>query len=54
MALSFAHMWQQQEASDVDVLLLTQDRVELARFPAHRVLLTNSPVFRAKVGGPPP
>lgn len=58
MALSFTHLWQQQEHSDVDVILKTvdspdqdapSDRNQLATFPAHSVLLSNSQVFQAQV-----
>lgn len=64
MSLSFAHAWQQQELSDVDVILLVPEpsaesgqqdgqpaKVELARFPAHSILLSNSAMLRCRVRG---
>jgi hypothetical protein len=57
MPLSFAHLWKNQEYSDVDVVLIvaqhndseTEQQHQLARFPGHSVLLSNSPVISAQV-----
>jgi hypothetical protein len=51
MALSFSHLWQQQEHSDVDIVLKTvvSSNHQLATLPGHTVLLSNSQVFQAQV-----
>jgi hypothetical protein len=64
MSLSFAHAWQQQELSDIDIILTVPGpsaesgqrdgqpaKVELTRFPAHSILLSNSAVLRCRVSG---
>jgi hypothetical protein len=48
-APSFADLWQQEEFSDVEVLLIAADTT-LARFPGHNVILSRSPYFAAQVG----
>jgi hypothetical protein len=69
MARRFSKLWQQQESSDIDVVLLAPAaaavelgqqqqqhdpdrpaRLELASFPAHSILLSDSPVLLCKVG----
>jgi hypothetical protein len=66
MSLSFAHLWQQQASSDMDVILLaaaaaaeageqeeqqgSEAKVELASFPAHSAILSNSAVLWCRVG----
>jgi hypothetical protein len=56
--LSFAHLWQQAELSDVDVLLTAPSSTnqngnavaqKLAEFPGHTVLLSSSPYLKAQV-----
>jgi hypothetical protein len=58
MLLSFPHLWQQAELSDVDVLLNSFPAAEqqddalpqkLAEFPGHTALLSSSPYLRAQV-----
>ncbi len=55
MPLSFAHLWQNQEHSDVDVVLTQlsgvadQPSIQLTTLPGHSVLLSNSPVLSAQV-----
>jgi hypothetical protein len=69
MSLSFAHVWKQQDSSDLDIILLApapaaaqsgeqQEQqedaarpamVELARLPAHSILLSNSAVLWCRV-----
>jgi hypothetical protein len=58
--LSFAHLWQQAELSDVDVLLTAPSTTDqnsnappqkLAEFPGHTVLLSSSPYLKAQVHG---
>jgi hypothetical protein len=55
---SFAHLWQQDEFSDVDIVLTgphdssstAEDSAsKLATFPGHSVLLGDSPFFKAQV-----
>ena len=72
MSLSFAHVWQQQESSDMEIILLApapaaaqsggqqehEDAarhalVELARLPAHSILLSNSAVLWCRVSSIP-
>lgn len=48
-APSFADLWQQEEFSDVEVLLTAADAT-LSRFPGHNVILSRSPYFAAQVG----
>lgn len=57
-SLSFARLWQQEEYSDLDVVLWTADSADqdapkdnnhLAKFPGHSVLLSNSQVLQAHV-----
>ena len=66
VALTFAQFWQQQELSDVTLQLLVEPAeptdsdatatpakstpTVLQRFPAHQVLLSSSPYFKAQVG----
>jgi hypothetical protein len=62
MPLNFAHLWQNQEHSDVDVVLTVvqhsaggeadqqQHSTQLARFPGHSALLASSPMISAQVG----
>jgi hypothetical protein len=57
MARSFAHLWVDEEFADVDVLLTVDQQeqegtaiTQLAKLPAHRAILTQSPVLRAQVG----
>jgi hypothetical protein len=45
---SFGHLWQQHDLSDVHLVLKTQDAV-LQQIPAHVVLLSISPYFKAQV-----
>jgi hypothetical protein len=45
---SFGHLWQQQDLSDVTLILKTQDAV-LQQLPAHVVILSISPYFKAQV-----
>jgi hypothetical protein len=56
--LSFAHLWQQAELSDVDVLLTSPFSTDqgsdallqkLTEFPGHTVLLSSSPYLKAQV-----
>jgi hypothetical protein len=56
--LSFAHLWQQAELSDVDVLITAPNFADLidnappqklAEFPGHTVLLSSSPYLKAQV-----
>lgn len=58
MMLSFAHLWQQKELSDVDVLLIAPSTAAQAggapplvveEFPGHTVLLSNSPFIKQQV-----
>lgn len=53
---SFAHLWQQEDLSDVDILLHVEpgpgdSLMLLRRFPGHSQLLSLSPYFMALVGG---
>jgi hypothetical protein len=56
-AVSFARLWQQQEHSDLDVVLTVgkyadqeaQACNQLTRFPGHKTLLSTSQVFNAQV-----
>jgi hypothetical protein len=59
MPLSFARLWQQQEYSDLDVMLWTADNSvhedapkhnsHLAKFPGHGILFSNSQFLQAHV-----
>lgn len=57
MLFSFSHLWQQEELSDVDVLLTAPDpqnagsaqTQKLAEFPGHTALLSSSPFLKAQV-----
>jgi hypothetical protein len=61
----FGHLWQQEELSDVDLVLVQQPAdadeppteagtavVVLQRMPAHSTILSLSPFLRAMVGCP--
>jgi len=56
--ISFAHVWQQDDMSDLDLVLTAgieaqNEGVEvqiLRRFPAHSLILSNSPFLKAQVG----
>ena len=53
---NFAHLWQQEELSDVDILLHVEpgpgdSSMLLRRFPGHSQLLSLSPYFMALVKG---
>jgi hypothetical protein len=59
MPLSFDRLWQNQEHSDVDVILTVAQHsedadqqhhsIQLARFPGHSALLSSSPMINAQV-----
>lgn len=62
LTLNFAELWQQDELSDVTLVLQAPGEpmeleeeasygpTVLRRLPAHRVLLATSPYFKAQVG----
>jgi hypothetical protein len=57
MSVSFARLWQQQEYSDLNIVLTVgvhadqeaQACTQLAVFPGHKALLSTSQVFEAQV-----
>ena len=58
MPLSFDRLWQNEEHSDVDVVLIVpqhsedveqQHSTQLARLPGHSALLSSSPMINAQV-----
>jgi hypothetical protein len=46
---SFADFWQQNELSDVTVVVAAPDGTELSQLPGHGIILSQSPYCRAQV-----
>lgn len=50
VSYKFADFWQQDEFSDVTVVVAAPDGTELSQLPGHGIILSQSPYFRAQVG----
>lgn len=56
--ISFEHVWQQDDMSDLDLVLTASTETQnegdeaqiLRKFPAHSLILSNSPFLKAQVG----